>query len=124
MNSQEISTLATSWTRLQELQKDSEVSDDLMSAGIQLDLLILDEPESSWAVIMEIISNTADEWVLTNLAAGPIESLLAQHGDVAINWIEAAAKKDEGFRVLLEGVWKNCMSDGVWSRLKRISETK
>ena len=45
------------------------------------------------------------------LAAGPVEDLLAHHGDEVIESIERMAKLDPEFRKCLTGVSNNSMSD-------------
>jgi len=90
-----------------------------MWASIELDLLCMDAPEQCWEIILSILAETNDEWVLTNLAAGPVESLMASHGDLAISWVEREAVRSSAFRELLGGVWRNLISDDVWRRIQR-----
>jgi hypothetical protein len=91
-----------------------------MWASIEMDLLCIDKPKECWGVVLNILSRTNDEWVLTNLAAGPVESLLANHGEMTICWIEDEAKKNQRFRMMLGDVWRNLISDEVWQRIQRV----
>lgn len=58
------------------------------------------------------------------LSAGPIEDLLARHGDVFIDRVEHGASGDPNFAKLLGGVWKNSMSDAVWERLQAVCDRR
>lgn len=52
------------------------------------------------------------------LAAGPLEDLLGAHGTMLIQRVEAEAKTNQAFRMILGGVWRNAMTDEVWARVK------
>ena len=54
------------------------------------------------------------------LSAGPIENLLALHGEKFIDRVGAEARTDPTFAKVLGGVWKNRMSDSVWERLQSV----
>ncbi|HEY2329023.1 MAG TPA: hypothetical protein VGI63_04340 [Verrucomicrobiae bacterium] len=82
--------------------------------------LLHDDPENAWLVIQEINSRELSDDLMANLAAGPLEDLLALHGDLFIERIEVKAENDPKFNRLLGGVWQNEMSDDVWERVKRI----
>ena len=56
--------------------------------------------------------------VLQNIAAGPLEDLLAAHGSTLIERIEIEARRNPAFNLLLGGVWQNTMSSEVWSRIQ------
>jgi hypothetical protein len=58
------------------------------------------------------------------LSAGPIEDLLAQHGDAFIDRVEIEARRDPSFAKVLGGVWQNSMSDEVWKRLQTVWDRK
>jgi hypothetical protein len=53
------------------------------------------------------------------LSAGPLESLLAGHGEAFIDRIELEAHADPSFAELLGGVWQSRMSDAVWGTRPR-----
>jgi len=54
------------------------------------------------------------------LSAGPIEDLLAIHGESFIERVEVEARKDPAFAKVLGGVWKNRMNDTIWARLQAV----
>jgi hypothetical protein len=114
------SALVDAWIKLQSQPAGSGSADALMWASIELDSLCMDAPEQCWEIILSILAKTDDEWVLTNLAAGPVESLVASHGDVVISWLEREAARSPAFRELLGGVWQNLISDDVWQRIQRV----
>jgi hypothetical protein len=58
------------------------------------------------------------------LSAGPIEYLLAKHGEQFIKRVEKETKADPFFARLLGGVWKNAMTDSVWSRLQAVCDRR
>ena len=57
---------------------------------------------------------------MQNLSAGEVEDLLGRHGSEMISLVEAEAQRDPSFAKLLGGVWKNNMTDEVWSRLQAV----
>lgn len=87
----------------------------------RLDNLVRYEPEEAWKVIEAITRASGNDATLANLAAGPVEDLLAKHGDQFIARIEALARKDGQFRKLLGGVWRNTITEKVWLRIKAVA---
>jgi hypothetical protein len=61
------------------------------------------------------------DWILANIAAGPLENSLVYHGDKFIDRFEVLAREDQQFRKLLGAVWQNNMSDALWARVKAIA---
>ena len=76
------------------------------------------DPEIGLELIQKILEGTTNQYVLANLAAGPLESLLVRSGAAIIDKIEARARHSERFRQLLKGVWRNRIDEGVWTRLQ------
>ena len=72
------------------------------------------------AVTLELIPPEDDDPdnLLGNLAAGPLEDLLAYHGSEMIDEVELLARRNPDFSYLLGGVWQNLMSDDVWKRVQ------
>lgn len=62
-------------------------------------------PEEGWRLILELIQNAPDKLILANIAAGPLEDLIVQHGPIFIDRIEDLARKDPRFRIAVTGVW-------------------
>lgn len=84
-----------------------------------LDHLISEAPEMAWDVIVEHLQprlTTAAEAGM--LAAGPLEDLVAQHGETFIDRIEALAGASQRWRFILSGVWSQGEQDtDVWCRV-------
>lgn len=61
-----------------------------------LEELARHHPEKAYAAILEILASTEDEYVLCNLAAGPLEDLLAYHGPDLSNRLKLRRAKISG----------------------------
>jgi hypothetical protein len=104
--------------------KDAPVgsSDESWVFGIFFDLTH-ERPEEAWSLIQELITHELTEWQEAALAAGPMEDLLAMHGELFIDRVEMAARRDPKFRHLLGGVWQSSITDTLWQRIKRCRDT-
>lgn len=112
-----IKNLATRWVAVRGKYSDT---------WEELDLLLREEPVVAFRVIEEIHNllvssepRDMEAWGL--LAAGPLEDLLAENGEVVIASVEALSKTDPEFRILLSGVWQNSMSDKLYARVQEAS---
>ena len=81
--------------------------------------LALENPDELWDPILEILKRDPPTEVIEVLAAGPLEDYIARLGERVIDRVEAQAAADPKFRSLLGGVWRNSMSDEVWTRVQR-----
>jgi hypothetical protein len=79
-----------------------------------------DEPEAAWDAILTIAHRPLTEEQAARLAAGPLETLLSQHGPAFIDRVERLADLDPRFNHLLGGVWRCDMADEVWDRVRRV----
>ena len=77
-------------------------------------------PHKAWRVILLIWSMDQSTETMQHLSAGEIEDLLSRNGTEMIPLVEAEARRDPSFAKLLGGVWKNRMTDEVWSRLQAV----
>ena len=78
--------------------------------------------ESRWQGILNALRNTTPDPshpTFSNLAAGPLEDLLAQHGAEVIDRVVLEARRSPAFNLLLGGVWQNQMTDEVWSKVQK-----
>jgi hypothetical protein len=82
-----------------------------------------DSPQLCLDLAEEVLNYEIDDELLSVLAAGPVEEVLAVHGEAIIGAVEAKAASNPKFRHLLGGVWKNAMSDEVWARVCSARET-
>lgn len=77
-----------------------------------------DDPESVWAAILHLMQHDLSEEQFSWLAAGPIESLLAWHGERFIERVEAEARRSPAFASVLCGVWRQDMPLEIWQRIE------
>ncbi|MDQ1835158.1 DUF6869 domain-containing protein [Massilia scottii] len=96
-----------------------EKADTNFSAYEKFDELVKFAPEIAFEVILALLSQTENEDVLENLAAGPMEDLVRLHGKEFIQRFEVKASENSKFRELLSGVWQ-VGDPEVWSRIERL----
>jgi hypothetical protein len=94
--------LVADWIRYHA--QDRKPSDPLFAACGELDDLIRSSPEEAWTATLELIDLAADDRVLANVAAGPLEDLLTRSARF-IDRAELRARADPKFRRCLTGVW-------------------
>jgi hypothetical protein len=83
--------------------------------------LVLSDPETAWQVIDLIWRLDQSDKTLAYLAAGPVEDLLASHGEAFIDRITLLARREPTFRKLLGAVWRSGIHEPVWQKLKSIA---
>lgn len=66
--------------------------------------IIVAQAEEAWDLVVSLLRRAPDE-ILGNIAAGPLEDLVRQHGVVLVDWIEGEARRDSRFRFALGGIW-------------------
>jgi hypothetical protein len=116
----DIALLAEGWIAYW-LAPENSAAQESFSWALDLEYdLILDDPDAAWFLILEILRRNNTPQILEVLSAGPLENLLAKHGDRMIATVEAEAKNNPSFASLLGGVWKNDMSEDVWSRVQAV----
>lgn len=84
--------------------------------GIMQDAWI-EDPENAWLAILEVLKVQLTEQDLALLAGGPLEGLLAWHGQDFIERMEREAHSNPRFHHLLGGVWRQDMPDSIWQRI-------
>jgi len=88
------------------------------------------QPVVAWEVIKAVVSrysegdlftdrDTEAKRVLANTAAGPLESLLAEHGADFIESLEVEVRRDRRMFWTVGCVWRNGMTEEVWTRVQR-----
>jgi len=83
------SNLASAWIDLQNASRASAAHGRLFWAHEKMADLVRNDPEESWLTVLEILKQNPSEWVVENLASGPVEDLLVAHGEQFIGRIEA-----------------------------------
>jgi hypothetical protein len=119
MDQTELASLAAEWIKYWSAPKGSPERERYAGATDLYDLE-KKEPETLWLLILEIHHQDHSVAIQQVLSAGPIEDLLAKHGEVFIDRVEAEARRDPKFAEVLGGVWKNRMSDAVWKRVQTV----
>jgi hypothetical protein len=84
----------------------SQPSDSRVAAWESVDELVRRDPESAWSLVLELIAAAADDRMLANVAAGPLEDLLSGDPDRFIERVEIEARRDPRFRRCLTGAWR------------------
>ena len=121
MSGPENASIADAWIKYQYLSGRERETSALFDAWLRLNDLTRDEPETAWPIIQEMWSLDQSDFILANIAAGPVEDLLRIHGPGFIGRVEQLAKRDPVFRKLLGAVWRAGMAKGVWERLKAVA---
>ena len=114
-----LENLVTTWvTHAKNSRASRTVPDETFWAWMALDRLCHEQPQDALEVILLILGAEQSEPVFHSLAAGPMEDLLAHHGNVIIERVEALARVDPRFRWLLGGVWQNKIASKIWARVE------
>lgn len=75
-------------------------------------------PDRCFALVMACLPKITTRDQAGIVAAGPLEELVAQHGDAMIGRIEDMARQSARFRYVLSGVWPQGEQDGpIWARV-------
>ena len=113
-----IEKLANAWIDLHKNQDEMSEFDPNFWAFEELGDYTNDDPKKAWTTILKILSIDSSDVILSNVAAGPLEDLLAFHGEDWISSVENEASKNTVFKTALLGIYQNEMSDDVWDRLQ------
>jgi len=85
--------------------------DELYKAVTKLERMVESDEERARRVILTILK------IISNLAAGPVEDILVQHGDAFIDKVEVKTEKDPNFKKVIMEVWQNEMPSDIWDRV-------
>jgi hypothetical protein len=111
----------------------AELGDEPPTQLPELPWLLDDRPTtaSEYVVPMNFTASASAQWkfilaayrrgnekTFGHLAVGPVEQLLATHGDEYIDLFEQMADDDPSFAGMLKGCYQNRMSDVIWQRLR------
>jgi len=114
--------LIKDWIALQKATRNSEEYDRLFWAFDTMVELASKNPQECLQVVVTILNETHDDnFILANLAAGPLEDLLVAHGAELIDTIESLSSHNTNFQKLLGGVWKNDIPDEIWAHVKAVA---
>ena len=109
---------------LEEFREDDAESDRHgFWACEAVDDMVRKEPENAWSMILRLIKLSPDDYVLANVAAGPLEELLGLEAYAFIDRVEQLARQDAKFRRCLSGVWGwSSIPEDVQVRMRRTWE--
>jgi hypothetical protein len=113
--------LGVSWITFQAIPQESAEYLELEWVVDQMWDLCRSDPERAWDTIQKIISLDHSDKILAMVGAGPFEDLMANHGTLLIDRVEACVRISPSFRRMLGVVWKNAIPDSVWDRLNAIA---
>lgn len=111
-------SLSAAWLAWHHAAKGSSAKDEHFWAFETMADLCHDDPETCFELIEKIRKADGSDWILANLAAGPLEDLLSQHGARFIDRIETLARQDPQMRRLLGGIWRSDIPDAIWHRVQ------
>lgn len=100
----------------------TDVGDEKFWAVATLIAAARNEPDLCWVAILRLLSRAETDLQLSNIAAGPLEDLLVQHGHEFISRVERQSVTDPRFRELVSGVWQNAIPEEIWQRVQRIQK--
>lgn len=123
MTQDAIVELADAWILYWQAPEDSAERGDF-DLAMKFHGIEYHQPEILWAMILAIHSRDQSIHIQQVLSAGPLENLLALHGEGFIDLVESEAQRDPSFAKLLGGVWKNRMSDEVWQRVQAVRDRR
>lgn len=124
MNSDEQESLIKAYVSYASAGRESPQSEQYFWAITRLSELISRKPTTNnelqkiWEILLEIGQQPLSEKAMSNFAAGPLEDILAYHGEAIIERVETQARRDPSFKHLLGGVWQNAMSNSIWKRVQ------
>jgi len=101
-----------------EYGSNSSEAEKLLNFAMDVIEISLNRPDDTWHFILEVSKKTDIEFILFNLAAGPLETMLASYGEDVIDRVELEAKANPRIRYLLRSVWRQSISDKLWIRIQ------
>ncbi|WP_156348572.1 DUF6869 domain-containing protein [Sphingomonas sp. Leaf23] len=121
--------IALDWIAYARLDP-SKAPEDVFERGWVICDASYHQPVLAWEAIKAVVSrfseselftehDTEAKRILANTAAGPLESLLAEHATHFIKSLEVEARQDRRIFWTVGCVWRNSMSEDVWTRVQR-----
>lgn len=120
MDQKERQSLVATWIEHHKIGRETGKSPDATFwAWEKLDELVSNDPNQALELIIQILETDQSDVTYENLAAGPLEDLLARHGEKVIERIENQSRESPTFQNLLGGVWENRISPSIWTRVEK-----
>jgi hypothetical protein len=115
-----LETWASAFIQLHSIEQEIDTDHPLWWAEERtFHALRRDCAEELWDFVLLVLGKQPNEIVLSCLAAGPLEDLIAYDGKYFIDRIELLARQDPAFKHLLGGVWQNQTPPEIWSRVEQ-----
>lgn len=105
MDTIERKRLVNDWIAFHHTEEDTPECEELRWAEQALSNLSYENPMLCLDLILEIIELDTSDRVIAGLAAGAVEDMLTERGDLVIGRFEELASTNPVFKKLLGGVW-------------------
>lgn len=79
-----------------------------------------DDVDLVWSFILSVLAKDRSRQVMEQLSAGPLENLIADHGEEVVERVEAEARRNPAFASLLGGVWQSDAPPHIWKRVQAV----
>src|SRR5205823_10508912 len=89
--------LVAAWLALQHAEHGSQEYEKSWWALEEVDNLCHQSPDVAWDFILATLARDCSAEILGMLSAGPLEDLLARHGALVVDRVEAEARRDPHF---------------------------
>lgn len=123
MTDEELNELARGWVAYWHDSKNEDLWEAWNRSNDYMNEAVGSNPIDAWKMVLVVYALDRSKKIQANLAAGPIEDLLSDHGPLMIEIVEEKARADPSFAKLLAGVWKlDSMTDEVWTRLLAVRD--
>jgi hypothetical protein len=116
--------LAEEWLRVWSAPEPAAIAPGVGDSVLDWELP-RDFPELAWSsilAVLEQIGANVEDRRFAVLAAGPLEDLMDQHGEAFIGRVEAEARRNPAFALLLGGVWRSTIAEHVWQRMGLVAK--
>ncbi len=110
-------TLAEYWIKYCELRKNGQLNNDFSDVVEEIYDLARRNPEHFWSIVIEVLSVTDDNNVLSILGIGPIEDLIEFHPNDALRFIKNQDEYRDKLKTVLSFVDQSTIDDEVWNEI-------
>lgn len=110
-----------SWMAMQDALAGTEAYERNFWAHEALADLCADAPQDAWEVIVALVGAAKSEPLLEAIGAGPLQDLMALHGEAYIARVEREAARNASFRRAMAGAWLDKDDTPVWARFYEIA---
>jgi hypothetical protein len=122
MNKVTKEALVNGWIELQYAHQRGEVTRELINIGREVGRMVREAPFECLGIVVDIIDKDDSDLILSNVAAGPLENLIAMSGGLVIGEIENVSRVNEGLKKALGMVWQGDIPDDIWTRVENSSK--